>query len=94
MRHWLNLSWIFFFEITFSKSNNLIKNSTLYYLFNTNLQNKLKLQKNSFVIYQGHHFTKDAQRSNLILPGLTFLEKKGIYINLEGSIQKNEKMPL
>ena len=85
-------SLINFFEITFSKSNNLIKNSTLYYLFNTNLQNKLKLQKNSFVIYQGHHFTKDAQRSNLILPGLTFLEKKGIYINLEGSIQKNEKI--
>ena len=85
-------SLINFFEITFSKSNNLIKNSTLYYLFNTNLQNKLKIQKNSFVIYQGHHFTKDAQRSNLILPGLTFLEKKGIYINLEGSIQKNEKI--
>ena len=85
-------SLINFFEITFSKSNNLIKNSTLYYLFNTNLQNKLKLQKNSFVIYQGHDFTKYAQRSNLILPGLTFLEKKGIYINLEGSIQKNEKI--
>ena len=85
-------SLINFFEITFSKSNNLIKHSTLYYLFNTNLQNKLKIQKNSFVIYQGHHFTKDAQRSNLILPGLTFLEKKGIYINLEGSIQKNEKI--
>ena len=26
------------------------------------------------------------------MPGLTFLEKKGIYINLEGSIQKNEKI--
>ena len=85
-------SLINFFEITFSKSNNLIKHSTLYYLFNTNLQNKLKIQKNSFVIYQGHHFTKDAQLSNLILPGLTFLEKKGIYINLEGLIQKNEKI--
>lgn len=82
-------SFINFFEITFSRSNNLLKHSKLYYLFNTNLQNKLKIPKKSFIIYQGHHFTKDAQLSNLILPGLTFLEKKGRYINLEGIIQKN-----
>nr|YP_010394912.1 NADH dehydrogenase subunit 11 [Phytophthora aleatoria]DAZ89349.1 TPA_asm: NADH dehydrogenase subunit 11 [Phytophthora aleatoria] len=85
-------SLINFFEITFSKSQNLLNNSKLYYLFNTNLQNKLKISKNTFIIYQGHHFTKDAQNSNLILPGLTFLEKKGIYINLEGFIQKNEQI--
>nr|UXG56005.1 NADH dehydrogenase subunit 11 [Phytophthora cactorum] len=85
-------SLINFFEITFSKSQNLLNNSKLYYLFNTNLQNKLKISKNTFIIYQGHHFTKDAQNSNLILPGLTFLEKKGMYINLEGFIQKNEQI--
>ncbi|KAG2520262.1 hypothetical protein JM16_006817 [Phytophthora kernoviae] len=78
-----------FFEITFSKSKHFLNNSNIYYLFNTNLQNKLKINKNDFVIYQGHHFTKDAQKSNLILPGLTFLEKNGMYINLEGFIQKN-----
>lgn len=81
-----------FFEITFSRSTNLVKNSKLYYLFNTNLQTKLKIPQNSFIIYQGHHFTKDAQNSNLILPGLTFFEKNGIYINLEGFIQKNEQI--
>lgn len=81
-----------FFEITFSKSKNLLNNSKLYYLFNTNLQDKLKISKNSFIIYQGHHFTKDAQKANLILPGLTFLEKKGLYLNLEGFIQKNEQI--
>nr|YP_010117898.1 NADH dehydrogenase subunit 11 [Phytophthora cocois]QPN53870.1 NADH dehydrogenase subunit 11 [Phytophthora cocois]QTV76649.1 NADH dehydrogenase subunit 11 [Phytophthora cocois] len=86
-------SLINFFEITFSKSQqNLSNNSKLYYLFNTNLQNKLKISKNNFIIYQGHHFTKDAQNSNLILPGLTFLEKNGMYINLEGFIQKNEQI--
>lgn len=81
-----------FFEITFSKSFNLNNNAKLYYLFNTNLQNKLKIEKDTFFIYQGHHFTQDAQKSNLILPGLTFLEKNGMYINLEGFIQKNEKI--
>lgn len=85
-------SLINFFEITFSKSNNFFNNSELYYLYNTNLQKKLKISKNSFIIYQGHHFTQDAQKSNLILPGLTFLEKKGMYINLEGFIQKNEQI--
>nr|YP_009164896.1 NADH dehydrogenase subunit 11 [Pseudoperonospora cubensis]AKZ29834.1 NADH dehydrogenase subunit 11 [Pseudoperonospora cubensis] len=85
-------SLINFLEITFSKKQNSLKDSKLYYLFNTNLQNKLNRSKNSFSIYQGHHFTQDAQNSNLILPGLTFLEKNGIYINLEGIIQKNEKI--
>nr|YP_010117859.1 NADH dehydrogenase subunit 11 [Phytophthora castaneae]QPN53831.1 NADH dehydrogenase subunit 11 [Phytophthora castaneae] len=86
-------SLINFFEITFSKSQqNLSNNSKLYYLFNTNLQDKLKISKDNFIIYQGHHFTKDAQNSNLILPGLTFLEKNGMYINLEGFIQKNEQI--
>ena len=85
-------SLINFFEITFSQSNNFLNDFELYYLFNTNLQKKLKISKNSFVIYQGHHFTKDAQNSNLILPGLTFLEKNGLYINSEGFIQKNEKI--
>nr|YP_010508028.1 NADH dehydrogenase subunit 11 [Phytophthora clandestina]UXG56351.1 NADH dehydrogenase subunit 11 [Phytophthora clandestina] len=85
-------SLINFFEINFLKSKNFLNNSNLYYLFNTNLQDKLKISKNSFIIYQGHHFTKDAQNSNLILPGLTFLEKNGMYINLEGFIQKNEQI--
>nr|YP_010394127.1 NADH dehydrogenase subunit 11 [Phytophthora litchii]DAZ88135.1 TPA_asm: NADH dehydrogenase subunit 11 [Phytophthora litchii] len=85
-------SLINFFEINFTKTQIALKNSKLYYLFNTNLQNKLKISKNSFIIYQGHHFTKDAQNSNLILPGLTFLEKNGMYINLEGFIQKNEQI--
>ncbi|RLN51552.1 hypothetical protein BBP00_00009877 [Phytophthora kernoviae] len=83
------ITLINFFEITFSKSRHFLNNSNTYYLFNTNLQNKLKIKKNDFIIYQGHHFTKDAQKSNLILPGLTFLEKNGMYINLEGFIQKN-----
>nr|YP_010507873.1 NADH dehydrogenase subunit 11 [Phytophthora asparagi]UXG55966.1 NADH dehydrogenase subunit 11 [Phytophthora asparagi] len=85
-------SFINFLEITFSNSKNALNNSKLFYLFNTNLQNKLKISKDNFIIYQGHHFTKDAQNSNLILPGLTFLEKKGMYINLEGLIQKNQQL--
>nr|YP_004564461.1 NADH dehydrogenase subunit 11 [Phytophthora ipomoeae]ADK76310.1 NADH dehydrogenase subunit 11 [Phytophthora ipomoeae] len=85
-------SLINFLEITFPKPRNSLNNFNLYYLFNTNLQNTLKMSKNNFIIYQGHHLTKDAQNSNLILPGLTFLEKNGMYINIEGLIQKNDQI--
>lgn len=85
-------SLINFLEINFSNTKLNSKNSKIFYLYNTNLKNKLIEKKNNFIIYQGHHFTEDAQKSNLILPGLTFLEKKGTYLNIEGLIQKNEQV--
>lgn len=45
-----------------------------------------------FKIYQGHHYTLDAQASDLILPGLSSFEKKGTYVNIEGFIQKQPKI--
>ncbi|RHY74639.1 hypothetical protein DYB34_013994 [Aphanomyces astaci] len=85
-------SYLNFLEIFNNKYNFQNKNSNLYYLYNTDFQKNIKkniIKKKDFVIYQGHHFNLDAQKSNLILPGLTFLEKKGIYLNTEGFIQKN-----
>lgn len=84
--------FINFLEINFNNLKLKNKKSNVYYLFNTNLKDKLNKNKTSFLIYQGHHFTEDAQNSNLILPGLTFLEKKGTYINIEGLIQKNDQI--
>ena len=81
-------SFINFLEINFNKNKFNINNSDLLYLYNTNLKKKLVKTTKNFFIYQGHHFNEDAQQSDLILPGLTFLEKEGIYINLEGIIQK------
>lgn len=85
-------SFINFLEINFNNSKLKTNNSKILYLFNTNLKKKLKKNNNNFYIYQGHHFTEDAQNSNLILPGLTFLEKKGTYINIEGFIQQNDQI--
>ncbi len=84
--------FINFLEINFNNSKIKNKKANVYYLFNTNLKEKLKKEEEVFYIYQGHHFTEDAQNSNLILPGLTFLEKKGTYINVEGFIQKNDQI--
>jgi NADH-quinone oxidoreductase chain G len=85
--------FINFLEINFNNSqlNKDVNKSNIYYLLNTNLKNNLKKKKKTFYIYQGHHFTEDAQNSNLILPGLTFLEKKGTYLNIEGFIQQNDQ---
>lgn len=84
--------FINFLEINFNNLKLNSKNSKVLYLFNTDLKKKLQKNAQNFYIYQGHHFTEDAQNSNLILPGLTFLEKKGTYINLEGLIQKNDQI--
>jgi len=88
-------SYLNFLEIFNKKYNFENINSNLYYLFNTDINKNLKknfINKNDYVIYQGHHFNLDAQKANIILPGLTFLEKEGIYINTEGFIQKNNSI--
>ncbi|HEX2580764.1 MAG TPA: NADH-quinone oxidoreductase subunit NuoG [Dongiaceae bacterium] len=42
----------------------------------------------AFVIYQGHHGDRGAHRADVILPGFTFAEKDGHYMNIEGRIQR------
>ena len=83
-------SFLNFNEI-FNKKYNFEKmDSNLYYLYNTDfIKNINFLKKKDFVIYQGHHFNIDAQKANIILPGLTYMEKEGIYLNTNGLIQKN-----
>ncbi|MFT8242754.1 NADH-quinone oxidoreductase subunit NuoG [Roseomonas sp. BN140053] len=41
----------------------------------------------TFVIYQGHHGDRAAARADVILPGSTYLEKDGVYVNTEGRVQ-------
>lgn len=47
---------------------------------------------NLFLVYQGHHADETATFSNLILPGVTFLEKDGLYLNLLGFVQQTNKI--
>lgn len=85
-------SLINFLEITFNKRKLNKNHSNVYYLYNTNLKKDLSFVKDNFLIYQGHHFNDDAQNSNLVLPGVSFFEKEGTYLNFEGWIQKNKKI--
>ncbi len=49
------------------------------------------IKKNEFVIYQGSHGDRMAQIADIILPSPAFTEQNGLYINLEGRLQKSIK---
>ncbi|HVC52787.1 MAG TPA: NADH-quinone oxidoreductase subunit NuoG [Stellaceae bacterium] len=41
----------------------------------------------AFVIYQGHNGDRGAARADVVLPGATYTEKDGTYVNTEGRVQ-------
>ncbi|MGA8549568.1 MAG: NADH-quinone oxidoreductase subunit NuoG [Stellaceae bacterium] len=41
----------------------------------------------AFVVYQGHHGDRGAERADVILPGAAYTEKDGAYVNTEGRVQ-------
>ena len=43
--------------------------------------------EDAFVVYQGHHGDKGARYADVILPGLAYTEKSGLYVNMEGRAQ-------
>ncbi|VDM49627.1 unnamed protein product [Toxocara canis] len=46
------------------------------------------LDKDAFVVYQGHNGDLGAEMADIILPGAAYTEKEGIYVNTEGRPQK------
>ena len=46
---------------------------------------------NSFKVYVGHHGDKGAHHADVILPGASYAEKAGTYVNLEGRVQRGDK---
>ncbi|WP_066589990.1 NADH-quinone oxidoreductase subunit NuoG [Sphingomonas pruni] len=49
-----------------------------------------KLSK-SFKVYIGHHGDKGAAAADIVLPGASYAEKAGTYVNLEGRVQRGER---
>ena len=56
------------------------------YLLGADEIDTAKLGK-AFVIYQGHHGDRGANRADVILPGAAYPEKNGLYVNTEGRVQ-------
>jgi NADH-quinone oxidoreductase subunit G len=47
--------------------------------------------KTSFKVYIGHHGDKGAATADVVLPGASYAEKPGTYVNLEGRVQRGER---
>jgi len=47
--------------------------------------------KGAFKVYIGHHGDNGAKQADLVLPGATYAEKHGTYVNTEGRVQRSEK---
>jgi len=45
-------------------------------------------KKDKFIVYQGSHGDKGAEIADVILPGSAYTEKDGLFVNLEGRMQK------
>ncbi|MBY0285042.1 MAG: NADH-quinone oxidoreductase subunit NuoG [Sphingomonas sp.] len=45
----------------------------------------------SFKVYIGHHGDKGAAHADVILPGASYAEKSGTWVNLEGRVQRGER---
>jgi NADH-quinone oxidoreductase subunit G len=72
-----------------SIEKNLRKFQLLYFLEIDELS-KFIINKNSILIYQGHHNDKITSKVNFILPGSCFTEKNSTFINTEGRIQNTK----
>ena len=70
---------------------NQIKNNNFDILFLFGQDTLSLKKKNEFIIYIGSHGDKGAEMADVILPGATYTEQDGYYINLEGKIQKAYK---
>ncbi|MEO5578962.1 MAG: NADH-quinone oxidoreductase subunit NuoG, partial [Sphingomicrobium sp.] len=47
--------------------------------------------KGAFTVYIGHHGDAGAASADLVLPGAAYSEKHGIFVNLEGRVQRSER---
>ncbi|AQR73020.1 NADH-quinone oxidoreductase subunit NuoG [Sphingomonas sp. LM7] len=45
----------------------------------------------SFKVFIGHHGDRGAHHADVILPGATYAEKPGTYVNLEGRVQRADR---
>ena len=68
----------------------MAKEGALDVLFNLGAD-EIDIAPGAFVIYQGTHGDRGARRADVILPGATYTEKSGLYVNTEGRVQLAER---
>ena len=61
------------------------------YLLGSDDYDEADVPEGAFVIYQGTHGDRGANRADLVLPGCAYTEKAGTYVNTEGRVQRTKK---
>lgn len=71
-----------------------LKKDVYNFLYLCSVDESLYLKNNfmNFCVYQSHHGDSLIFNANLILPSCTFLEKSGVYLNIQGYYQKVNKI--
>ena len=68
------------------------KDLKLIYLLGIDDLRPSNIPENSFVIYSGSHGDQGALLADLVLPGCSYLEKMGTYVNTDGRVQITRKV--
>ena len=68
----------------------MTKSGNLDVLFNLGAD-EIEIEPGAFVIYQGTHGDRGAHRADVVLPGATYTERSGLYVNTEGRVQLAER---
>ena len=69
----------------------VLKGSKVLFLLGADDIDLKAIPSSTFVVYLGHHGDKAAHVADVILPTTAYTEKSGIYVNLEGRVQKTVK---
>ena len=64
----------------------MVKAGAVDLLFNLGAD-EIDVERGAFVVYIGTHGDRGAHRADVILPGATYVEKSGVYVNTEGRPQ-------
>jgi NADH-quinone oxidoreductase subunit G len=60
----------------------------MLYLLGADEIDMSKIGADCLVVYQGHHGDAGAHRADIILPSAAYTEQDGLYVNMEGRVQK------
>ncbi|RCL03891.1 MAG: NADH-quinone oxidoreductase subunit G [Candidatus Tokpelaia sp. JSC161] len=67
-------------------ASDILNNSAVLFLLGAD-ECDVSTARKKFVVYIGSHGDKGARLANVVLPGATYTEKSGLYVNTEGRLQ-------
>ena len=70
---------------------NKLENNQFKLLYLLGMDNLNFNKKDEFIVYQGSHGDRGAEIADIIFPGAAYTEKNGLFMNIEGRLQKAYK---